>query len=206
MRSVPIKLPKQPKLNLGRLAKKSSKKRLLATVDPRRLVEEKTPSRELTKICPKCGSIYYDKKWYAQEELARHLARRQELRGQSFERWFKDQLKKARSILCEADRQNKNWAEGVVVLEGLNGRIRFDVLNLIKNIDREGRKSDVEDRVIALEDHGERVVVYTSENQLAHRIGKQVASAFKGGKLEIKFSDRDDATRVHWTAPKLKLE
>lgn len=195
MRSAPI---------LGKLAKRSAKGIILGTVDPRRLAEEKTPSRGFTKICPKCNSVYYDKKWYAPEELARHLARRRELKDKNFEKWFRAELKRAKKVICEADKQRKDWSEGVVILDGLNPKIKRDVLNLVKNIDREGRKNDVEDKIVAMEDHGDQLVIYTSENQLAHRIGKQVNQAFKLGKLEIKFSDREEATRVYWSAPELK--
>jgi len=204
MRSVPINLPKQPKPILGKLEKRSAKKRALGTVDPRRLAEEKTPSHGFTKVCIKCDSVYYDKKWYTKEELARHLEKREELKGKKFENWFREELKKAKRVICEADKQRKDWSEGVVILDGLNSKIKREVLNLVKNIDREGRKNDMEDKIVAMEDLGERVVIYTSENQLAHRIGKQVASAFKGGKLEYKFSNREEAARIYWQAPEMK--
>jgi NMD protein affecting ribosome stability and mRNA decay len=201
MRSLPAKLSKQPKNNLGKRKKGIVQEKAISAVDPRRMNADTTPSRGFIKICTKCGAVFYDKKWYAKEELAGHLAKRKELKGGNFERWFKEALKEAKRVVCEADKQHKDFSEGVVILENLNPKIKQEVLNLVKNINQEGRKNDVEDKIVAIEDHGNKITIYTSENQLAHRIGKQVASAFKGGKLTIKFSDQEDATRVYWQAP-----
>lgn len=204
MRSSFTKLPEQPKNDSSSRKKKISRGKASNTVDPRRLNAETTPSRGFTKICIKCDAVFYDKKWYAKEELAKHLKNKKEvLKVGTFDRWFKEALKSAKKTICEADKQGKNFSEGVVVLDNLNSKIKKEVLNLIKNINQEGRKNDIEDRIVAMEEHGNQITIYTSENQLAHRIGKQVASAFKGGKLKIKFSDREDATRVYWQAPEV---
>jgi hypothetical protein len=205
MRSLPAKLSKQSKNNLGKRKTGTKKEKSISSVDPRRMNAETTPSRGFIQICTKCEAVFYDKKWYAKEDLAKHLKNKKEVSNVgTFDRWFKEALKSAKKTICEADKQHKDFSEGVVVLENLNSKIKQEVLNLVKNINQEGRKNDIEDRIVAMEDHGNQIIIYTSENQLAHRIGKQVASAFKGGKLEIKFSDREDATRVYWQAPDLK--
>jgi len=192
-------MPKATKYSLR--SKRSLKSRRQATVDPRRLSDIKSLKSGGMRICPKCGSIYYDKKWYAPEELARHLAKRAELKEVNFAKWLTKAKQVARETLCAADRQGKDNSEGVVILKGLRPGLKEQVMRLVKNIDREGRKNDVEDKILSIEDHGEEVTIYTSENQLAHRMGNQIASAFKKGKLQIKFSDREDATRVYWQAP-----
>jgi hypothetical protein len=72
---------------------------------------------------------------------------------------------------------------------------------LARNVANRAGRRDPEDRIIKIVDAGESVVIYTTENQLAVSIGKQIHSARKGGTLVITWSHQDKPVRVRWTAP-----
>lgn len=55
-------------------------------------------------------------------------------------------------------------------------------------------------RGMSVEFKGQRIVVYTTEGQLAVAIGKRIHRARKGGKLTITWSDDDKPVIVHWSA------
>ena len=44
----------------------------------------------------------------------------------------------------------------------------------------------------------EEITVYTTKNQLAVELGKKIAAAHKGGKLEIQWSKTDKPVEVRW--------
>jgi len=202
---------------LGKIESRRKKLEKLAPFEPRRV--EKMRSGRLKevdpgiKICPNCqDEIFFKKKWFQRENLKKHLQKRLKGLGITFKKWLEEQkklssLKKERAkrkkilFFCPKCRQHKDWCEGVVYLQGLSSQIKREVLNLVKNMDKEAQRRDPEDRILKIEDKGDEVIIFTSENQLAHRIGNKVERSFKGGKLEIKFSHQEEGIRVFWQAP-----
>lgn len=191
---------------LGKLTRRKDKLAKLKTREPRRVQGTTWPrgikAKKGVAICPACNEIFYDKKWWGTEELRRHLLQRAELKNKSFISWLKSVS--SYQLRCPEDRQRRDqWFEGIVTLQGITPSIKREVLNLVKNVGQyAGRhRKDVESEILKIEDQGETIIIYASENQLAMRIGKQVARAHKGGKLDIRFSHQDDAVRVYWQAP-----
>jgi hypothetical protein len=145
------------------------------------------------RLCGRCLAVLYDGHWHTAPSLAAVMQAR------------KRPPKK--DVLChechwavhEPDRMKEGW-EGELTLDGLaDPETKALVLATVRNVGKRAETRDPEDRIIGIDDRGERVVITTTENQLAVSIGKQVARAFKGGKLAIAWSSDDLPARVHWT-------
>ena len=136
--------------------------------------------------CSDCGVVYFDKSWHhgLLEEKQEHLKEN---------RQFKFTLCPA----CKMAKDKIFEGEVVVKLKSKNEKVKSDVLNTIKNSDEQARERDPMDRILWAEDKGDEVRFFTSENQLAVRIGKKLESSFLGSKLEIKHTG-EDMIRVYW--------
>ena len=138
-------------------------------------------------ICMDCGSCYFDKSWHhaLDEEKTAH---------------FK-QDKTVKFDLCPACKMGKERRyEGEVVIKMSDKRqgTRDQVKNSIKNSDEMARQRDPMDRVLWTEEKPDGLHVFTSENQLAVKIGKKIHSSFAKGKLTIKHSQDEDVMRVYF--------
>lgn len=142
--------------------------------------------------CTNCRAIYHDKHWHSATLLLvpdSPLARAE----------FAD-------ALCEECTLEKNRASraiphsGEVVIDGtFTPAEHYDLLNLVRNVGHRAMDRDPEDRIIRIDEQDGRIHIYTSENQLAVSIGKQVDRSHKGGELEITWSKTDKPVRVVWT-------
>jgi NMD protein affecting ribosome stability and mRNA decay len=131
-------------------------------------------------ICSDCGSVYFDKSWHhrLEEEKSEHLKTDRQVK---FE-------------LCPACKMAKNKLfEGELVIRfKINDlRLKNDVMNTVKNSDEQAREKDPMDRILWTEEREDGIHIFTSENQLAVRIGKKLKSSFSGSTLEIKHSGED---------------
>lgn len=133
-------------------------------------------------ICTKCRAVYHNKRWQWNEVLAA-------------EHKNDDQAKS----VCPACRTTrKEEAEGVLELDGfVSAGQKQEILKLLKNAGERATERDPLDRIFTSEDLGKKVMVYTTENQLAISLGKQVTRAFNG-ELDISSSKDADIVRVKW--------
>lgn len=145
--------------------------------------QEFGPGKTDIIICPECQSVYYEKSWHHSLNNYEQLS---EDKNIDFE-------------LCPACEMGKNKQfEGFVVFKNVPPDIKEDLLRTIHNIEGRAFSRDPMDRVLKIEEDGKDIEVYTSENQLAISIAKQVASAFKGAfkESEIKFSHMEDTIKI----------
>ena len=200
---------------LGRLERREDKLRRLKTLEPRRVQGGKWPrgikSKEGIGRCPACREFFYHKKWWSASQLKAHLAHRPELKNKTFTQWLANISEYP--MQCPTDREKRDHvAEGVIYISNLRPEIKSDVLNLIKNSEEYAtgkakgerarwRRPDIEDQVLSIKESGQKIIIETSENQLALRIAKKLHRSFKGGTLGIHFSHNEDAVRIYWTAP-----
>jgi hypothetical protein len=137
-------------------------------------------------LCSECGIVYFDKAWHnrLEEEKSEHFKAGKRV---NFE-------------LCPACKMKKDKifeGELVVKLKVESKKLKGNVMNTIKNSDKQAQDRDPMDRILWTEDGDDEVRVFTSENQLAVRIGKKLESSFPGSKLEIQHSG-EDIVRVYW--------
>ena len=136
------------------------------------------------KECPRCGAVYDGHRWIPEPdaELKRALAK-----------------KAHEQQLCPGDlRLSKRQVEGIVTLKGAFMKShRDEIANLVNRVAREGRRRNVSARIFEIvEDDGD-IVIETTDEHLAERMGKEVEKAFKGN-LEIKWQEKDTFARVVW--------
>lgn len=146
---------------------------------------------ELT-ACGRCHAVYYDRHWHYDQALYEKVAAQQ----------FAENVFCPECLWIKAGFHGIVDFEGEVLLRGIpNEEMKKEITHEIRNIGTRASDRDPEDQIIKIEDRGETVRVTTTENQLAISIGKQVARAHKGGKLEIKLSREDKPVRVVWNFP-----
>ena len=136
--------------------------------------------------CSECGVVYFDKSWHhgLLEEKQEHLKEN---------RQFKFTL----CPTCKMAKGKIFEGEVVIKLGPKNYNLKANVMNTVKNSDKQAQDRDPMDRILWTEDKDDEVRIFTSENQLAVRIGKKLESSFSGSKLEIKHSG-EDIIRVYW--------
>jgi hypothetical protein len=136
------------------------------------------------KICPKCGAIWDGERWVPEpdETLRREFGRKQHC-----------------TELCPGDlRIEKKQVEGVVTLKGrFLASHREEINNLIGRVAREARKRNVAARILETVEEDDSLVLETTDEHLAEKMGKEVEKAFKGA-LEIKWQKKDTFARVTW--------
>jgi hypothetical protein len=144
----------------------------------------KTKGKKKTIICPKCRAVYFDKHWHYGGGLYKFV-------GEG-----------AREELCPEDKTASAVSYGgELILKNIPPAHKEDILNQIRNISKRAEARDPEDKIIKIEiKGGGQIRVFTTENQLAANLGRQIDKAHKGGKLEIKWSKTDKLARVIWTA------
>lgn len=152
------------------------------------LEAKKKPLRE----CGVCGAVFFDGHWHRLKSRAPLV-------------WAKREGKVLLGT-CEACRIEREahgpvGAAGEVRIGAVPEPLRRDVLRTIANVGRVAVSRDPEERIISIDEVGRGYLVTTTENQLAVRIGKKLDSAWKGGKLLIRYSEEDMPITVRWTPP-----
>jgi len=128
-------------------------------------------------ICERCGVVFHEGVF----------------------QWIEPPPKNAEKMICPACRRIEDRYEGgVVVLEGdfLKSH-KEEILNLIKNVEQEEMAYRPLERIIQIEDDGEKITITTTYEHLARRIGEAVHRAYKGN-LNFKYPEGTKYIRVHW--------
>lgn len=151
--------------------------------DKRFFLDKRTHHQRTKLLCRYCRAIYENNSWQAFEKLNPQ---------------YVDELKMSVCPACHEEIEH--ISDGVLHLNGSGVAIhKEEIKNLINNIGKTAEQEDILDRVERIDDSvKEQIIVYTTKNQLAVKIGKQVASSHKGGKLDIKWSKNDKPVEVYW--------
>lgn len=149
----------------------------------KRFYQDKRPQYIRTKLmCKECRAVYDGKYWRPFEKLDPKLI---------------DELK---ITICPAcHEQFGHVSDGVLHLKGTGYKAHVhEIKNLIHNSADREEERDILNRVERIEEENDEMTVYTTKNQLAVELGKKINSAYKGGKLEIKWSKDDMPVEVYW--------
>jgi hypothetical protein len=145
------------------------------------------------KLCSRCDAVYYDGHWHTAPLLSAELKKGKKRSGGKSEFCVQ-----CRWLVHGSDLKSAGF-EGQLTLDGLvDAAEKAEILGTIRNFAKRATRRDPEDQIIAIDDRGERVVVTTTENQMAVGLGKAVDAAHKGGKLRIVWSEDDLPARVFW--------
>lgn len=134
-------------------------------------------------ICKYCNAVYEKNHWDHFENLKPE---------------FIDKLKQTVCPACHEERNHVS--DGVLILTGTfikpnAAELQHQIINMAKNAE----VKDILNRVERIELNSKnQLIIYTTKNQLAHKIGKALASAHKGGNLVLKWGKGEKALEVIW--------
>lgn len=130
--------------------------------------------------CPDCGLVFSDGAWRPAKKAAARVA--------------------PAAKRCPACLQIKdNYPGGVIRLRGrFVMSHREEILNRARNVEKTARRQRPLERVFRIEDEGGDIVLFSTDEHLASRIGKALRSDF-GGTLEIKYGPEDQYALVKWS-------
>lgn len=136
-----------------------------------------------TSVCRDCGSLYRNKRWYAGESL-------------------NEEAKKSAqaSTVCPACLKIRdNYPGGIVTLKGAYVvNHKQELMNLIRNEEARARGFNPLERVISLRQNGSgTLVISTTNEKLAQRLGRAVQKAFHGD-VAYHWSHDNKLVRVDW--------
>ncbi len=126
--------------------------------------------------CPQCGAVYYHGRWTWQTARA-----------------------DAPEATCPAcHRIHDRFPAGYVSLSGeFFAAHRTDVLQLVQSCEKKEKAEHPLERIMAIEDTDEGVLVTTTDAHLARRIAEALHSAYKG-EIEYHYNDADNLLRAVW--------
>lgn len=144
---------------------------------------EKGAARSLS-LCELCRSVYRNKRWYADPGLYEAAKRESH----------------AVEAICPACRRiREDVPGGIVTLKGSYVQThKQELLNLIRNEEGRARGFNPLERVMSVRENGSAsLVVSTTNEKLAQRIGRAIKKAFHG-EVAYNWSRDNKLVRVEW--------
>jgi hypothetical protein len=140
-----------------------------------RKVEAKLPD---VTACPDCGAVFRHGRWRS-AEVKRPSGTRRE-----------------RCPACK--RIHDAYPAGEVTIRGEFARAhRAEVLARVRNLEEKERAKRPLNRLMAIRESGDEVVVTTTDIHLAHAIGTALFQAYRGT-LHAPWAEEGDLLRVSW--------
>jgi NMD protein affecting ribosome stability and mRNA decay len=134
--------------------------------------------------CERCHNVYRNKRWYEDASL------------------YADAMKNPSvgSVLCPACRKIlQNFPGGIVTLKGDYFRQhQQDLMNLIRNEEKRARGFNPLERLMSVKENEKgNMVVSTTTEKLAQRLGRAIKKAFHG-EVAYQWSHDNKLVRVEW--------
>jgi len=143
------------------------------------------------RLCDRCNAVYYDGHWHTDPKLAEQIREHQPD--------VKKELCQQCAYIMNGEVNTRKGFEGQIVLDGLRDiEEKREILHTVRNFANQAKENDPQQQIADIDDRGNRVVISTTDNQMAVGIGKAVDRAFKGGSLKIVWSEDDLPARVYW--------
>ena len=131
---------------------------------------------ELT-LCPQCGAVLHRGHW----------------------QWADEVPKDAHKELCPAcHRINDKFPAGELTLGGHFLELhRAEIIRLARNIESKEQAEHPLQRIMAIEEHPDRVLITTTDVHLPRRIGHAIVDAYKG-EIETHYDEAGYFARIRW--------
>ena len=129
--------------------------------------------------CPQCGAVYRDARW------------RWEAKGDG-----------APEELCAACRRiNDRFPAGIVTLNGPFAlKHKPEIVQLARHQEAAEKQEHPLNRIIAIEDKPDAIVISTTDIHLPRRIGEAIKHAYHG-ELAVHYEEDGYFVRLDWTPP-----
>lgn len=141
-------------------------------------------ARRKISVCEGCRAVYMNKRWYAEGDVDETALRNPD----------------AMKIVCPAClKMRDNFPGGIVTLKGdYVLPHKQDLVKLIKNEEARARGLNPLERVMSVKENGYGgLVISTTNEKLAQRIGRAVKKAFHG-EIAYHWSHDNKLVRVDW--------
>lgn len=132
-------------------------------------------------ICTKCGSIYAAGRWYLKDQAP--------VRS----------VTTVHHVVCPAcQKQSQRAPGGIITLAGaFIDAHRDEILNLIRNESSKAQTTNPLERIIDMQYSEGELMITTTNEKLAQRIGRAVHKAYSGT-VEYQFGADTKQARVNW--------
>jgi NMD protein affecting ribosome stability and mRNA decay len=143
----------------------------------------KGASRKIS-ACDGCHSVYKNKRWYADPELYDSAIK----------------IPGTAATVCPAcSKIRDNFPGGIVTLKGdYVLPHKQDIMNLVKNEEARARGFNPLERVMSVKENGfGSIVISTTNEKLAQRLGRAIKKAFHG-EVTYQWSHDNKLARVDW--------
>ena len=141
--------------------------------------------RELLKDgmeCGGCGAVYRNKRWYPAELSGG--AKVAGMAGKPF------------CVACQRMRDDN--PAGILTMNGSYFiKHEEEILNRIRTTENASRQKNPLGRIMTVRHEGEQLVIATTEDKLAQKLGRDIYRAH-GGELEYHWSHDQHLVRVNW--------
>ena len=134
-------------------------------------------------VCSQCGAVYHNQHWTLDSKKSNVLIA----------------ADTPNQVVCPACRKvaDRN-PHGIVTLRGdYWPQHREEILNLIRNEEQRGMEVNPLERIIDIREEDGNLIVETTNEKLAQRIGKRVHKAHSGN-IDYKWPDGNRLARVDW--------
>lgn len=134
-------------------------------------------------VCKQCGAVHTADRWYLKGEVP-------------VDKVFRPVAQKT---ICPACRkQADRFPGGVLTLTGsfLSHHME-EILNLIRNESSKAQSDNPLERIMDMQTDGDEMVVTTTNEKLAQRIGRAIHKAYSG-KIDYQFGEDNKQARVNW--------
>ena len=133
-------------------------------------------------VCQVCGAVWRTKRWYAGENAPPD----------------------AKTVTCPACRlvAEGGYSGHVILQEPATPEERKELRHLIAHVANDTRQDNPQARIVGMQEHDDTLVVTTTTEFLAERLGKAIQHAFKGtlvlrhppdGVVEVRWSPKPTA-------------
>jgi len=148
-------------------------KPLTAHVDDSYKLSGKLPE---PTVCPQCGAVFHKGRW----------------------QWL-PKPEAAHNEMCPAcHRIHDEFPAGYITLSGdFLAQHRDELLNAARHIESKEKMEHPLQRIMAITDESENVVITTTDIHLARGIGDAIHNAY-GGHLDLQYGADENLLRVYW--------
>jgi hypothetical protein len=135
-------------------------------------------------LCGQCHSVFRNKRWYADQNLYETMKKREG----------------TLETVCPACLKiQDNFPGGILTLKGSYvSSHKQELLNLIRNEEERARGFNPLERIMSVHENGSgSMVVSTTNEKLAQRLGRAIKKAFHG-EVSYNWSHENKLVRVDW--------
>jgi len=137
-------------------------------------------------VCPKCGLVYHNKRWTRNEALKKE--------------WLASGTEVAKKLCPACKKIEDRYPLGVLELRGTYLQQKDKKELILNTLRREAENEELRNplaRIMQIQEGDGTLVIYTTTESLARRLGRVINKAFKGD-LKISFSETNKFIRVVW--------